>query len=211
MKTTYPGIDYSGLGSTVNRDPSTGIRYGVISQRAIMPEALEDIYFGPHSKDLAYEAAVEEIKKQLAAAFDQHPDDKRGELGSVLKNFMRLPRLDERLEELMDCTNSSELWGVIEQDFNDGLGDNEVNPLFDDGEYRITKCLDSDLMILKSPYYTYAQMCSPCCPGACNLDSPLDESVGDKEGNKCYCLDKSWFENEEAPYPIYEVATGKKL
>jgi len=36
------GIDYSPPGSTVNRDPDTGIRYGIISLHALHPEACED-------------------------------------------------------------------------------------------------------------------------------------------------------------------------
>ena len=39
--TEYAGIDY-GMGRT-NIDPETGIRYGVISQHSIMPEAMEDM------------------------------------------------------------------------------------------------------------------------------------------------------------------------
>jgi hypothetical protein len=72
-----------------------------------------------------------------------------------------------------------------------------------DDDYMITQCLDTDAMILKSPYYTFAQFCSPCVPGAGNLDHPMENGV------KTYCLDASWFENDRAPYPVFRVADDR--
>lgn len=63
-----------------------------------------------------------------------------------------------------------------------------------------------DIFIEKSPYYTYAQFCSPCAPGACHLESPLEEP---NENNKCYCFGHDWFDDEKAPYHVYDVKTGK--
>lgn len=76
----------------------------------------------------------------------------------------------------------------------------------DDGEY-IAECDNyGDIFIIKSPYYTYAQFCSPCAPGACYLLNPLESPI---EDNKCYCFGQDWFDNEKAPYPIYSIKTGK--
>lgn len=78
-----------------------------------------------------------------------------------------------------------------------------------DGDGYLCEC-DSygDIFITKSPYFTYAQFCSPCAPGACHLESPLDESV---EENRCYCLGHDWFEGGVAPYPVYSVETGQPV
>jgi hypothetical protein len=54
-------------------------------------------------------------------------------------------------------------------------------------------------MVVKSPFYTYAQFCSPCVPGAGNLDNPMAEGV------KTYCLGHDWFEGGVAPYPVWRV------
>ena len=64
--------------------------------------------------------------------------------------------------------------------------------------------LDSqgDLFITKSPYYTHAQYCSPCAPGAGHLENPCPS------GPKTYCLGHEWFE-DGTPYPVYSVETGK--
>jgi len=69
--------------------------------------------------------------------------------------------------------------------------------------YEIVDCLDNDAMILKSPYYTFARYCSPCVPGAGNLDD------ADPNGVKTYCLGHDWFEDGKAPYPVFRVDTNE--
>ena len=60
-----------------------------------------------------------------------------------------------------------------------------------------------DIFILKSDYYTLCNYCSPCAPGAGYLLS---------EGTiKAYCFAPDWFEDEEAPYKVYSVKTGKEV
>ena len=63
---------------------------------------------------------------------------------------------------------------------------------------------DGDVFVLKSPYVTFAQFCSPCAPGACHLGNPLSEPHGN---NRCYCFGHDWFEDGVAPYPVYNLAT----
>jgi predicted RNA-binding Zn-ribbon protein involved in translation (DUF1610 family) len=83
-------------------------------------------------------------------------------------------------------------------------GDESIGMTYHDSEYDIQDCLDSDLMVTKSPYFTYAQFCSPCVPGAGNLDNPMPDGV------KTYCLGPDWFdEYDPCPYPIYKVKTGE--
>jgi len=65
---------------------------------------------------------------------------------------------------------------------------------------------DGDIFVEKSPYFTYAQLCSPCAPGACYLLNPCEPDPN----NRAYCFDESWFEGE-APYPVYSVETGEML
>ena len=64
---------------------------------------------------------------------------------------------------------------------------------------------DMDIFIIKSPYFTYCQYCSPCAPGAGYLMWP------DKDGVKAYCFGHDWFEDEKAPYPVYDVKTGELI
>jgi DNA-directed RNA polymerase subunit RPC12/RpoP len=53
---------------------------------------------------------------------------------------------------------------------------------------------DTDLFILKSPYFTYCQFCSPCAPGAGYIMNSVNPEHG---GIKTYCLGHDWFESQE--------------
>lgn len=92
--------------------------------------------------------------------------------------------------------------------------------------YSMVNCLDSDVMVLKSPFFTYAPFCSPCVPGAGNLDSAADnarvtsleyeadlhriaQDIGTQCGVKTYAVGHDWFEDGVAPYPLYGVVSGR--
>ena len=64
---------------------------------------------------------------------------------------------------------------------------------------------DTDIFVLKSKYYTWAQFCSPCAPGAGYLLNFTDMEIG----VKTYCFGHDWFESGKAPYPVYDVETGE--
>lgn len=89
---------------------------------------------------------------------------------------------------------------------------------------------DPDIFILKSPYYTYCQFCSPCAPGAGYLMDyfrPTTENVSvmisnpDNVGKiykvcaenagfiKAYCFGHNWFDDNKAPYPVFSIETGE--
>ena len=76
----YAGLDY-GLG-TSNIDTSNGIRYGVISQHSIMPEALDDMemYYGePHcpvcgNEALSIPSHTEQSENGVACYSDVPPE-----------------------------------------------------------------------------------------------------------------------------------------
>ena len=108
--------------------------------------------------------------------------------------------------------NSAEyLSEVMEPIYPDNL-DNDNNDFQEpigweyEGEgYQLTDCLDSAVMVINSPYYTYCKYCSPCVPGAGDLDNP------EVNGVKTYCLGFDFFTDGKPPYPVYEVKTDKLL
>lgn len=171
MSTTYTGIDY-GRGVS-NRDPETGIRYGVIAQNSVNPDAFDDVW--QNARDLTYEQAkadAEAACERDGTEFDE----------------------DSFNDEYSMCDCGERDW------------------LYESDGYKLTNCLVSDVFVLASPYYTYAQFCSPCVPGACNLDSPLErDEVNEStaEDNRAYCLGHDYFDGGRAPYPVYSVATGE--
>lgn len=174
---TYIGIDY-GMG-TSNRDPENGIRYGVISQHSVL-QAWAD------SSEPDY---GEPTCPKCGGIVGEYDGDKHNTYDEY-----RLGCADYACEPCKIILDSQDVFG------EEPIGWN-----VDDGEYKLVDCLDSDIMVLKSPYFTYAQYCSPCVPGAGNLDSPM------KSGVKCYCLGHDWFEDEIAPYPVFSVETGKRI
>lgn len=67
-----------------------------------------------------------------------------------------------------------------------------------------------DITVVKSIYFTYAQFCSPCAPGACHLENPVSPEYTD---NRTYCFGPDWFDEylDPCPYEVWEVKTGKKI
>ncbi len=105
-----------------------------------------------------------------------------------------------------DC--HGDYWcGMCEESLEsqDAFGEEPHGHILDDGEYKGYVGDDGDLMLVKSPYYTHAQFCSPCAPGAGHLEHPC------AEGPKTYALGHEWFESETAPYPVFLVTTGETV
>ena len=82
--------------------------------------------------------------------------------------------------------------------------------ILDDGEYKASQGGDdTDIFILKSPYYTFAPFCSPCAPGAGYLSS--DSQHDESNGVKTYCFGHDFFDDNKAPYRVYSVADDKEV
>ena len=176
----YAGIDY-GLGQS-NRDPSNGIRYGVISQHSV-GQAWYD------------EAGADYGEPTCPKCGNKVKDSSEAE-GDLFESKYESYRSHGCADYVCESCK-------LMLDSEDVYGDEPIGWSFEDSEYSLTDCLDSDIMILKSPFYTFAQFCSPCVPGAGNLNSPMDDGV------KCYCLGHDWFEDRRAPYPVYRVDTDE--
>lgn len=210
--TTYAGIDY-GMGRTTNVDLATGIRYGVIAQNSV-GQAWDD------SAEADYgEAHCPKCGNEVKASDDPTLFAEQLELGEAgeLNGDGTPAWFDGQDYACLDCEECFQ----SDECFND-------EPLgwsFEDTEYTLSDCLDSDIFILKSPYYTYAQFCSPCVPGACSLDNPLDAPFNactcikpHHDGNcqyagvpRCYALGHEWFEGGKAPYRVFRVADDVEL
>lgn len=176
---TYAGIDY-GLGQS-NVDKETGIRYGVISQNSVL-QAWAD------------------------SSEAEYGEPTCGYCGNPAVDASTLS--DEQTEECEKdrgcadyaCLNCKKLF-----DSSDAFSDEPLGYSFEGDGYSLTDCLDTDIFVLKSPYYTFAQFCSPCVPGAGNLETFC------ANGPKTYCLGHDWFEDQKAPYPVYSVETNEEV
>lgn len=196
MTTHNYGIDYSGPGSTVNRDPDNGIRYGVIHMNDLAHWAWGDFKadYGPPTCPKCGNEAVNGDSDVPAEVLEE---------SGVLDPFNLCDRSDDLGYKTLHgacgdyaCDNCKILF-----DGEDAYGDEPRGHYLDDGEYKASVDSINDVFVIKSPYYTHAQFCSPCAPGACHLANPTDEG-----GPKAYCLGHEWFEDGVAPYTVYRVS-----
>lgn len=167
-----------------NYDEKTGIHYGVISPHSIMPEVLSDICFGANSTDPVYEESKTEFRQKV---FD------------ALNEYLSTDECDIICDEAIERFN--------ERYENDsGIYD------YEDQEYTLHVSGDNfGIFVIRSPYWTYTRLCSPCAPGAGDLNNPLPADDDTHPAVKAYCLDKSYFEGEKAPYRVYRVDNDQEV
>jgi hypothetical protein len=180
-QTDYAGIDY-GLGQ-YNKDKETGIRYGVISQHSV-PLEYQDDFEQDYGKPTCPKCGNPVITVEEFDA--KYPD--------VELETSDYGCADFACKDCAVMLDSSEVYSEESQGFT-----------YDKDGYQLTDCLDADIFVLKSPYYTHAQFCSPCVPGAGNLDSEC------ADGPKTYCLGHEWFEDGVAPYKVYKVGLDSEV
>lgn len=188
-------IDY-GCGQT-NIDRATGIRYGVISQHSISQawyESSEPDYGEPHCPKCGREIFGIDDNCELSG-FERYRNGGCADYACA------------------DCD--------LIFDASDVFPDEPAAFVLDDGRYAAESCLDSDVMLLGSPWYTYAPYCSPCVPGAGNLNdavatlAELEAGFAEWEwpalGVKTYAFGHSWFDSGVAPYPVLSILTGRPV
>ena len=176
----YTGIDY-GLGQS-NVDLENGIRYGVISQNSVLQawaDSSEADYGEPTCGNCGNPC--------VEISHESVPD----------------------LDTVEDWDNSGHDYACVacKRTFwsDEAFGYEPLGYSYEADGYKLTDCLDNDIFVLKSLYFTYAQFCSPCVPGAGNLDTTGPEGV------KTYCLGHDWFDDSKAPYPVFSVETGLEV
>lgn len=89
---------------------------------------------------------------------------------------------------------------------DDDMPDEPIGYNLNDDDYDCELHSSSgDIFVLRSPYYTRADFCSPCAPGACYL---LNYN---EHGAKAYCLGHDFFEGEKAPYRMWRVDNDEEV
>ena len=177
-----------------NYDEKTGIYYGVISPNSICQETLNDLI--DRSVDTVYEESKKEVIDHINGLFE--------EIG-VRDNDKDY----ETIREMMITT------------FNENYENDNHGYEYEDKEYTLHICDDNfGIFVIKSPYYTFTKQCSPCAPGAGDLDnsiSPQEYEKGDYNAFmygtvKAYCLPRDYFDDEYAkiPYRYYRVDNDKE-
>jgi hypothetical protein len=92
----------------------------------------------------------------------------------------------------------------LEDDFSNSMSCTESGPYrYEQDGYILEECGNGDFFVIKSPFYAFCGECSPCAPNAGYLTS--DGSM------KTYCLGPEWFDDEQAPYDVYNVSDDKLI
>lgn len=182
-RTRDAGIDY-GLGRT-NIDHATGIRYGVISSHAIS-QAWYD------SADADYgKPACPECGADVGESSDV-PEAVQAEGWFSGKDYACL--------SCKECYWSDSVYS-----------DEALGYSYNDDEYSAENCLQSDVILTRSPYYTFGPFCSPCVPGGVSLPDSADKVYDESNGVKAYCFGPDWFDDGKAPYKVYRVADDSEI
>ena len=211
MRTTTnkQGIDY-GMG-LANVDKTTGIRYGIINHHSLGADFLDEFEadYGSPMCPKCYEQAdsPEAFGESFAAMGNPYARD-----GAELPEGYTDEDRESREYVCVECKH---FFGSESAFGDEAIGFYIIN---DAGLLAHYDGSGFGVWIEQSPYYTYAHFCSPCAPGACDLDSPLD--VGDvgfgllahaAELDKTYCFGHECFEDGKAPYRVFRVVDGTEV
>ena len=147
----------------VNANPTTGVRYGYISANSLHPEVLDELLYGRQATDLSYENFKTEVYAAMRAGLD---------------DWLSVRAIDAAFDAAIE-----------EAEFN-------CDEPIHEGEYEGVRYRTSwlggalNVWIFKSPVVGNYAECSPCVPGAGNLDCP------DLDGVVCYDVPKEWRVNQ---------------
>ena len=170
-----------------NYDEKTGISYGVISPHAIDQDVLNDLY--NDGTDPHYENAKEALMDDIRSLCDNH--------GLDFEQIDTDTFIDEMNKHYESC------------------GDGQCD--YSDKDYTLHISGDNfGIFVIKSPYYTYCRKCSPCAPGAGDLNNPLDIEEIEVLDNydRAYCLGPEYFgesEYDKLPYRVFRVDSDEEV
>lgn len=141
----------------VNTNPTTGVRYGYISANSLHPEVLDELQ--QRGVDICYQEACEELEAAIRMA-----------VGDFLSRRQAQELVDYALE-------------MFEHECDEPIHEGVYGGI----TYR-TSWLGGALnvWIFDSPVTGHYAECSPCVPGAGNLDCP------DLDGVLCYDVPEDW-------------------
>jgi hypothetical protein len=207
----------------LNYDEKTGIFYGVIAQNSLNSEVVDDILFGSDTTDLSYEEARKTLMDQIDEAITEkdlrqiynisldiyHIWDKKLKPFSTWDSDKRDFSDIKEILSLFKIEEFDQIKEILEEEFNNHYECDNPDFLYESNGYKIIKCLNYDLMIIKSPFYTFAPQCSLCVPCAGDLDSIRE---GREYAKKTYCLGKDFYDEDERPkFKIFNVNDDKEV
>jgi hypothetical protein len=168
--------------SNVNQE--TGIRYGVIALNSLDQDLAQELQFGANAVDLSYEQAYSDAKAEATAAYGRFKEE--AELAASETDLNMSDRAREAFVE-NHVLNASEGRDLLQyeddamEQFSDLYQSCEptIEGAYGGVKYRISWLGGAPMLwVLDSPWTTIGKLCSPCVPGAVDLDAGCGESEG---------------------------------
>lgn len=157
-----------------NYNPDTGIPYGTIYLHHLDSDLAQELWY-THGEDISYKLALKELRAEVTRDVeDEYGDD---ESDDRLNEEDMADEIDRRVETQSEFINIDE--PTIEGEY-EGV------------KYMISWLGGAPLLwVFSSPFTgSYAQ-CSPCVPGAGDLETP------DEYGVVCYDVPPDWRRDED--------------
>ena len=156
-----------------NYNPDTGIPYGTIYLHHLDSDLAQELWY-THGEDISYKNALEELREDVSAQMIDEEENGECPIRSVDDFNDELDEIVERRAEHI-----------------------QIDEPTIEGEYEGVKYMISWiggaplLWVFRSPFTgSYAQ-CSPCVPGAGDLETP------DEYGVVCYDVPPDWRRDED--------------
>lgn len=148
-----------------NRNPDTGVRYGYISANSLHPELVDELQFGPQAVDVSYKEACTELEDAIYHA---------------VSPFLSSRQVQHLVDEAVE---------MFEHDCDEPVHEGEYEGV----KYR-TSWMGGALCVwvFHSSIVKNYRECSPCVPGAGDLDSP------DLNGVPTYDVPEEWRWEDES-------------
>lgn len=189
-----------------NTNPETGIRYGYIACDSLNQDLVHNLFYGPQAKDLGYEVAYADAKVEAQREYAnliEEADISAADSGADRQGDFDRERSQEMWFEFKGHEYDEETFvnGKLEW-FSDLFENNEPTI---EGEYKGVKYRVSwlggaaNLFIFEGPIVRARSLCSPCVPGAIDLNSKFiyaglsyDDSVEARYSYQGYGVPADW-------------------
>jgi hypothetical protein len=174
-----------------NINPETGIRYGCIYLNELDSDVANDLWI--NGEDLSYKAAYEELKMQIERDADNVEDEVSIGIAETDPSLVGNEAWFERRCE--------DAWNTLGYDSREDyvetrleresehiyIDEPNIAGTYEGVKYEISHLGGAPLLwTIHSPIISKARLCSPCCPGAIDLNS-LDD-----DGYEGYGIPDDW-------------------
>lgn len=198
-----------------NTNPDTGIRYGVIALNSLDPYVIDDLWYGPDAVNVTEDEAGRYARADLEMEWDQLREDAEIAASETDPNMSDAEREDFVERWLNDNKGVPDRETYIEvcmQEFWDQCQIDEptIEGTYEGVRYQISWLGGAPILwVFEGPLGFAERLCSPCVPGAADLDGgfkldaeiPVDVDgypMEDQEGYPCYCVPRDWLAKEHA-------------